>query len=261
MAETFDIKTLIPTEELQRIAMRTFSPGHVHKTSKSGLAGYDFELYFHFYTGKMPSRSEFLYGMYFDQIGDTHKTKSLTLAERYLGHFYIAGNGKTYDYYGALEVDAKASGMQHPEGKVPEHASTDYVTVPKDPAADLSWMMDWSFSANKTYDIYGGNLDALRVVAAAGELVHDAAPTYVMISKSVNPPHKYTGVKTGLPPVSGVKVGTVNYIANSYESSRPLIMGSVGPVGSGAMMELASGYDLSGFVRPVSLRIMCNPVA
>lgn len=259
MAETFDINTLLPPAELQRIAMRPFSPSFYKEGNEVVATNKEYLLAFHFYTGRIPTPAEFLYGMYVDKIGDSHKTKHLPMDDKYCGYFYITGRGASGAAYGAVGKDIKASGMQHPDGLVPSKSRTDFTEVDVDPVADLSWMMDWSFSASQTYSLSSGNLSSLRTMEAAGDLVHETAPTYFLVTKHYTKPHFVE--KNAYHPTTGGMVGSIDYIPNASEHRRPLMMGTCGEVGSGADLELATGYDLSGLVRPVSLRISCNPTA
>ncbi|MDK1290079.1 hypothetical protein [Pseudoalteromonas umbrosa] len=258
MAETFDINSLLSNEELQRMAMRPFSPSFYRQEDLNQVThgANDFTLRFHFYTGRVPTPAEFYYGMYFDKKGQSHSDVGLSMPARYCGYMSLITSGKSDSSYGSVGPHAKMSGMQHPAGKEPASHRDDFTAVPVNAQADLSWLTDISFSVSNEYTLSSGELNALKGYVTAGKWVGEQAPTFFFLTKNHNAPvFTQCNVKT---PDANINAGVVSYLNTSYIERRPLAMGTVGGFGSGATLELSKGYDFSGVISPISLRAQCQ---
>jgi len=260
MADTYDISTLLPTKTLQRIMQHFGSPSF---TPNSYNTSANNPVYIHLMTGRVPTLSEFYYGAYLDRIGDTHKTRPLSFTERHLGYLVItpqraASSGASAYHQG---TDILISGARWPEGATftPSNTSYDPVRLEPNPLGDATWMLDWSFSANKQATPTDGNRDQLRTYRDNGELVGNGAPTWFYIADYAYLPVFH---EQSIRDHTNAEVALLHTLQNGSENRRPMIMGTVGPLGSGADLELASGGDeLSETVSPVSLRILLQDAA
>ena len=260
MADTYDMNTLLPPEALQGIAQRWGSPAF-YSTEYISDPNASRYWYVHVFTGRVPSPEEFYYGLYLDKRGDTLTSAydPLSLTDRAIGYFsvrtdgYIAAN----DTY-TVGTQMLANGADIAD--TVESSSSDYIPVPRNPNSDLSWMIDWSFSASRLAAMTGHpNYSNLTAHATNNALVH-ARPTWFIISSSSSLPVSDYAVEH--PTQSNVYEAWISFFRQDYLTDRlPVVMGTVGTVGSGADLEFATGADeITRTVAPVSLRIKCNAV-
>lgn len=260
MADTYDMNTLLPPEALQGIAQRWGSPAfYAPEYENSPSARRDW--YVHVFTGRVPSPEEFYYGLYVDKRGDTLTSEydPLSLADRAIGYFSVRTDGYTTasDTY-AVGTQMLANGADIAD--TVESSSSAYIPVPRNPNSDLSWMIDWSFSASRIATMTGHtNYSNLITHATNNALVH-ARPTWFIISSSSALPVFNYAVEH--PTQSTVYEAQISFFKQDYYTDRlPVVMGTVGTVGSGADLEFATGADeITKTVAPVSLRIKCNAV-
>lgn len=258
MPETFDISKLLPAEDVQRMAMRAVSPTGYRDSGTPETN--EFQLWIHFYTGRVPTSAEFLYGLYFDKVGDSHKTKPLPLSDRYCGNIAVRSSGTNQNFASNIERQVRMSGMQHPPEGSPTLSRSGTTPVATDPRADLSWLTDMSFAADYSYTPSdAGKLSELRDYVTADAWAGVAAPTFFIISKSKEQPHTVT--HHGRAPNVTDNIVAIDMLRKEDPLRRPLILGTVGGRGSGAAMELAEGLDFNAQLRPISLRVACNAVA
>lgn len=255
MADTFTLNTLLRPEDLQSIAQRVGSPSFYSPTTASVGSGKR-ELTVSIMVGRVPTPAEFYYGMYVDRVGDTLSDKALTLTEKRLGFFRIQNNGTVNEFYYAIGKNMKASPLIMPEGINLEPPEGTLVPVEPDPTSSPARTLDWSFSSSHNVRLQGFS-STLRNDLLADEKATQR-PTWFYISE--DPTASYVPYK-GLTP-DGVDDATLSCLSRtSSTKGHPLIMGTVGVLGSGADLELAEGADLpSEYLRLVSLRIGCNPV-
>lgn len=260
MATTYDMSTLLPPEALQEIAQRWGSPAFYAQNYKSNATAERW-WYIHLFTGRVPSPEEFYYGTYIEQRGDTRSSElaPLSLLERAIGSFKLYTNGYgAYDDGYAVGSQALTNGALLPEG-VTSSDST-YVPVPRNANSDLSWMLDWSFSASRSVKLTKHTYYTALISDASNDLLNDARPTWFMISGSHTLP-AMTELTVEHHEVSGQPQARISMPSMAAADKIPTVMGTVGAIGSGADLELSQGYDsISDTVAPVSLRIKCNAV-
>lgn len=257
MADTYDMNTLLPAETIQAITQLYGSPAFADTNGYNNRNGRVWGI--HFFTGRIPTAAEFYYGTYVDKIGDSHKTLPMALSHKYLGRMEVACDAQ-YDASNALvSINMKANGAAAPDGITFVRRENHHSPVSRDPNSDLSWMLDWSFSASNSISLGGGNRAALRQMDAAGDLVFGAKPTWFYISDSQYLLHTtMTGIDH--PTLDNQYQAYIERTSWSYPDRQPIIMGTVGALGSGADFELAVGGDaIVDVIKPVSLRIQCNP--
>ena len=131
------------------------------------------------------------------------------------------------------------------------------------PYAGDDWVLDWAFDSNYDYHLGGGNRSTLTAWANNGDWVGPAQPTWFWI----------TSHETEFPQLDAMYVDSrdtnerlqgrctaADGCTNPYR--RPMIMGTAGPIGSGADLQLATGGD--GFnqkINLISLRVVLNETA
>lgn len=262
MADTYDMNTLLPPTTLQEIAQRWGSPAFYSKTYKSSTTAERWWV-IHLFTGRVPSPEEFYYGTYVDRRGDSCSSEydPLSLRERQIGYMRVYTNG--YGGYGdgyAAGSQVLMNGAAIAEGVV--SPSADYEPVARNENSDLSWMLDWSFSASRTVTLAAAaNYSALQSLATNGAL-NEARPTWFMMSGSTSLPSMQDAHVQHTTESSQPQAVISTYpLSGSNLERTPILMGTIGAIGSGADLELATGHDsISNRVAPVSLRIKCNAI-
>ena len=139
--------------------------------------------------------------------------------------------------------------------------SETFPPVPRNPNSDLSWMLDWSFSASKAAWLYkSSKFSNLQAYSAAGQLVEDR-PTWFAITGSPSAIHASDHVIDHPTQNNEYQATLAIMRPEAYVDRQPIVIGTVGGVGSGADLELSKGHDqITDQVAPVSLRIKCNIV-
>lgn len=260
MADLYDMNTLLPPEALQGIAQRWGSPAFYAKEYASS-ANADRTWYIHLYTGRVPSPEEFYYGLYIDRRGDSRSSEAvpLTLAEREIGYFRLLTNG--YESYAdayAVGFQALANGAEVAVGVEPSHV--DYVSAPRNENSDPSWMLDWSFSASRIVTLVQAEYYSAIIADANNGLLTHNRPTWFMISSSASVPYA-DDFGVDHPTLDNEEQAYVSVLKHTSVERLPLIMGTVGAIGSGSDLELATGHDgITTKISPVSLRIKCNAI-
>ncbi|MCP4528716.1 MAG: hypothetical protein GY833_22810 [Aestuariibacter sp.] len=262
MADTYDMNTLLPAEALQMIAQRWGSPAFYAPTNQKTNTSASRSWYIHLFTGRMPSPEEFYYGMYFDNRGDTLTSDlvPLHLDDRRIGCLRLTTSGDDDANSYAVGLSALANGAELHEGAV-SFTSETFPPVPRNPNSDLSWMLDWSFSASKIVTLTkAAKFTSLQTYSANGQLVEDR-PTWFAITGT---PHSiYASDHVVDHPTQNDEYQSTLAIMRpeAYVDRQPIVVGTVGGVGSGADLELSKGHDqITDQVAPVSLRIKCNIV-
>jgi hypothetical protein len=259
MADTYDMNTLLPVETIQAIAQLYGSPAFSDKSGYNGLSGRQW--HFHYFTGRVPTPAEFYYGIFVDKIGDSHQTLPLDIPTKHLGYTRVRCDASSDAGGSTVDLNMKANGAMAPSGITFVTYQTGDTPVARDPNSDATWMLDWAFSASHPITLSGGNKPNLRAMGAAGELVLGAKPTWFYISESAN---IFDSELQNIdhPTINNLWQASINRDKNTYADRHPIIMGTVGELGSGADLELSQGGDsIADQIKPVSLRIQCNPTA
>ena len=256
MADTYDLSTLLPTATLQQILQHYASPSFSDKGGHNDRAE-DREWGLHFFTGRVPTPAEFYYGLYIDRIGDTKTDQALTLAERYLGYVYLRNDAYVHAGSCTVDINMRMHGARWPDGET--FVASDGVTYKSrcepDANSDDTWMLDWAFSSSHTNTLNGGNRTALRTWRDEGKLV-SPKPTWFLLNASTSIMHTYDQSVDNRD-ANNAWQARIQQVRDASPERRPMMIGTVGELGSGADLELATGGDdISDTINLISLRVL-----
>lgn len=254
MADNYDLSTLLPTATLQQILQHYASPSF---SDKSGYNSHveDREWGLHFFTGRVPTPEEFYYGVYIDRIGDTKTDQALTLTERHLGYVFLRNNAYEHASSCTVDVNMRMHGAIWPEGATFTAQSNLKTRCEPDPNADSTWMLDWAFSSSHTNILSGGNRAALRTWRDEGKLV-SAKPTWFMLNSSSSLMLTHDKSVDSRDTNNAFRA-RIQQVRDENPERRPMMIGTVGELGSGADLELATGADdISDSLNLISLRVL-----
>ncbi|RRS09155.1 hypothetical protein EAG18_08525 [Pseudoalteromonas sp. J010] len=261
------LNTLINDEAVKEIVHRWGSPAYIDTSSENkGARNY----YLHGFVGRVPTPAELLYGTFAMKEGDvvtadaTEKYGfSLDLRFPHLGSIELSCDHTDNHSRAVFGQSVRASGLILPEGVRLESAIEGMQTLPPLEGVTTSWMMDFSFDGQKEYTWNAGNRNGVIQAGRENKLTSGDLPTWFMISESSSLPtmqdYKVYAPKSATNP-DGTKVtGYVSHMFYDYQPERrPIIVGTIGLVGSGADLQIEQprrGYEFET-ITPLSLRIM-----
>lgn len=264
MADSYDLSTLLPISTLRQITQHYGCPSFFDPDGYGNAYDEDRNWSLYLFSGRVPSPAEFYYGLYIDREGDSHTTKPLTLQEKLVGRLAIKNNADLRSTHAVVGHNLRVHGAVWPNGAAFAQRGQNLSMVRAEPLpyAGDNWVLDWAFDNNYTYTLTDSDLSALRNWHRYGYWVGPARPTWFWLTSHDGPfPECVTTYVTSRDSRTDYKA-VVQRLKDTSPIRRPLLLGTAGPIGSGADLQLANGGDgFNANVNLISLRVVLNETA